>query len=449
MIDLSGSEIQELLSQKKWREIKKTISLYPAPDIADLWEGLDEQDMFIVFRLLARQLAADVFNELQPNRQISLLEQMRSVHVRAIISELSPDERTDLFEELPGEMTQKLLNLLPPDIRKESLKLLGYPRDSVGRLMTPHYVAIRPQWTIERAFEHIRLYGHDAETIDMVYVVDGKWHLLDEIPLSRLILTDPQQKIESVMDQRFISVSAFEDQEKAIKLIERYNLVAVPVVDSGNVLLGIVTVDDILDVLQDEITEDIQKGASVVPLGMSYSAASVWTLYRRRISWLSLLAVISFLSVGIIAAFENILATVVALAFFIPLVIHTGGNAGTQAATLVIRAIATGDLTLKKWFDVIKKELCIGLLLGVTLGAILYLCSSLWLGDSEIGLVVGISGTAVVLWANLAGSLLPIVLTKLRLDPAVISSPFITTMMDITGLLIYFSIAIWWLGLEL
>ncbi|MCL0066243.1 magnesium transporter [Dehalococcoidia bacterium] len=410
MKELSGSEIQELISRKKWRKIKKTISVFPAPDIADLWESLDEQGMFIVFRLLARQLAADVFNELEPNRQIDLLEQMRSADVRAIISELPPDERTDLFEELPGEMTQKLLNLLPPEIRKESLKLLGYPKDSIGRLMTPHYVAIRPQWTIERALEHIRLYGHNAETIDMVYVVDEKWHLIDEIPLRRLILTDPQQTIESVMDREFVMVSVFEDQETAIKVTERYNLVALPVVDSENVMVGIVTVDDILDVLKDEVTEDIQKGASVVPLGMSYSAASVWTLYWRRIPWLSLLAAIAFLSVGVIAIFEEVLAAMVALAFFIPLVIHTGGNAGTQSATLVIRAIATGDLTLRKWFGVVKKELCIGLLLGVTLGTILFLCSYLWRGDSGIGLVVGISVIVIVLWANLAGSLLPIIL---------------------------------------
>lgn len=447
MEELRGAEIQELISQKKWREIKKTISVWPAPDVADLWESLGEQNMFILFRLLPKQLEADVFNELEPNRRISLLEQMRSAQVRAIISELTPDERTDLFEELPGEITQKLLNLLSPEIRKESLKLLGYPKDSVGRLMTPYYVAIRSQWTVERALEHIRQYGHKAETIDIVYVVDERWHLLDEIPLSRLILTDPQQKIESAMDQRFISVSAFEDQEKAIKMIERYNLVALPVVDSENVLLGIVTVDDILDVLKDEVTEDIQKGASVVPLGMSYSAASAWTLYRSRIPWLLILTVITLLSVGIIAAFEETLAGIVALAFFIPLVIHTGGKAGTQSATLVVRAIATGDLTLKKWFGVIRKELYTGLLLGVTLGAILCFSSYLWLGDFRISLVVSMTVIANVSWATLVGSLLPIILTKLRLDPAVISSPFITTLVDIIGVLVYLSIATWWLKL--
>jgi magnesium transporter len=445
--ELSRSEIQELIGQKKWREVKRMISAYPAPDIADLCESLDEQDMFIVLRLLARQLAADVFDELEPNRQMSLLEQMRSAHVRAIISELPPDERTDLFEELPGEMTRKLLNLLPPEIRKESLKLLGYPKDSVGRLMTPHYVAIRPQWTVERTLEHIRQYGHNAETIDIVYVIDEKWHLIDAIPLRKLILTDPQQKIESLMNQEFVMVSAFEDQEKAIKVIERYNLVALPVVDSENVLVGIVTVDDILDVLKDEVTEDIQKGASVVPLGMSYSAASVWPLYRSRIPWLLILTIITLLSVGIIAAFEEMLYRIVALAFFIPLVIHTGGKAGTQSATLVVRAIATGDLTLRKWFNVIRKELSIGLLLGGTLGIILYLASFLWLRDPIISLVVSMTVIANVSWATLAGSLLPIILTKLRLDPAVISSPLITTLVDIIGVLVYFSIAVWWLKL--
>ena len=445
MKELSGSKIQELISHKNWREVKNTISVFPAPDVADLWESLAEQEMFIVFRLLARQLAADVFNELEPNRQISLLDQLRNADVRAIISELTPDERTDLFEELPGQMTQKLLNLLPPEIRKESLKLLGYPKDSIGRLMTPHYVAIRPQWTIERALEHIRLYGHNAETIDMVYVVNEKWHLLDDMPLRILILANPDQTIESVMDHEFVLVSAFEDQETAIKVTERYNLVALPVVDSDNVLVGIVTVDDILDVLKDEVTEDIQKGASIIPLGMSYSAASTWIHYRRRLPWLLLLTVVTFLAVGIIAAYEDILAQYAALVFFIPLVIHTGGKAGTQSATLVVRAIATGDLTIKKWFEVMRKELSTGLILGVTLGAILYLCSLLWLNNPKISLVVSMTVIANVSWASLIGGLLPIILTKWSLDPAVISSPLITTLVDIIGVLIYLSIAMWWL----
>ncbi len=439
------SKIQELIKQKDWRRLKEILSGWPAPDIADLFENIREEDVVILFRLLHKQQAASVFSEVESNKQMALLQEMSNEHVRDIISELSPDDRTELFEELPGEITQRLLNLLPSDIRRESLELLGYPEESVGRLMTPEYVAIRPHWTIEQALEHIRRYGRDAETIHIAYVVDEKWHLLDDIPLRRLILADPEQKVESLMDERFVSILAHEDQEKAIELTKRYNLFALPVIDSENVLLGIVTVDDILDVLEEEVTEDIHKGASIVPLETSYSAASVWTLYRKRIVWLSLLLVALFLSASVIAAFEKTLTAIVALAFFMPVLIGCGGNTGTQSATLVIRAIATGDLSLRKWYSVMKKELLVGLLLGVTLGGLLYLWSSFWKGGAALGPIAGMSMVIIVLWANLVGSLLPIILTKMKLDPAVVSNPLITTLLDATGLLVYFSIAKWWL----
>jgi len=441
------SKIQELVKQKDWRMLKEILSGWPAPDIADLFENISVEEVVILFRLLHKEQAAMVFSEVETHRQMALLQQMSNEHIRDIISELSPDDRTELFEELPGKITQRLLNLLPSDIRKETLELLGYPKESVGRLMTSDYVAIRPHWTIEQAMEHIRRYGHDAETINMVYVVDEQWLLLDDIPLRRLILADPEQKVESVMDKKFVSVLAYEDQEKAIELIKHYNMFALPVVDSENVLLGIVTVDDILDVLEEEVTEDIHKGASIFPLEMSYSAASVWTLYQKRIIWLSLLLAAGFLSSSVIAAFEKTLTSIVALAFFIPVLIDSGGNTGTQSATLVIRAIATGDLSLRKWFSVVKKELLVGLLLGVTLGVVLCLWSSFWKGGAAVGPIAGMSMVIIVLWANLVGSLLPIILTKINLDPAVVSGPLITTLLDATGLLVYFSIAKWWLSL--
>ncbi len=221
---------------------------------------------------------------------------------------------------------------------------------------------------------------------------------------------------------------------------------ALPVIDKDGVLLGIVTVDDIMDVLEDEVMEDIEKGVSILPLGINYSSASVWTLYKKRIVWLSLLAVAGFMSSNVIAAFEHTLATAVALAFFIPILIGSGGNTGSQSATLIVRAIATGDITLRKWFNVIKKELVVGLLLGVSLGTILGLWGSLWRGGWAVGFIVGLAMVAIVLWANLVGSLLPLILTKFNLDPAVVSSPLITTLVDATGLLIYFSIATWWLS---
>jgi len=441
--DLLKPEIEELIKQKDWRSLKQVLSNWPGPDTADLLESLEQDDMFIVFRLLPRQLAADVFSELDVDKQTDLLQQISNERIRDIISELAPDDRTELFEELPGKITQRILNLLPLEDRKETLQLLGYPEDSVGRLMTPDYVAIRANWTISEALSHIRKHGRDAETINMVYVVDENGHLINDIPLRRLILADPQQQVESIMDKKFIAISASEDQEQGIKIIKQYNLVALPVVDSENVLLGIVTVDDILDVLEEEVTEDVHKGAGVAPLDMSYSAVSAWRLYRKRIVWLLLLAFAGFLSGNVIAAFEETIGTIIALAFFIPVLIGTGGNTGTQSATLIIRAIATGDLTLKKWFSVMKKELLVGILLGASLGLVLYLWSYFWKGNPEISLVVGISVVAIALCANLVGSLLPIVLTKLKLDPAIVSSPLITTIMDVTGLLIYFSIAIW------
>ena len=439
------SKIQELVKQKDWRRLKEILSGWPAPDLSDLFENIKVEEVVILFRLLHKDQAVRVFSEVESNKQMALLQQMSNEHIRDIISELSPDDRTELFEELPGKITQRLLNLLPSDIRKETLELLGYPKESLGRLMTPEYVAIRPHWTIEQALEHIRQYGRDAETINMVYVVDEEWHLLDDIPLRRLILADSEQKVESLMDERFVSILAHEDQEKAIELTKRYNLFALPVIDSENILLGIVTMDDILDVLEEEVTEDIHKGASIFPLETSYSTASVWTLYRKRIVWLSLLLVALFLSASVVAAFEETLTAIVALAFFMPVLIGCGGNTGTQSATLVIRAIAIGDLSLGNWFGVVKRELLVGLLLGVTLGGVLWLWSSFWKGGAAVGQVAGMSVIIIVLLANLIGSLLPIILTKIKLDPAVVSNPLITTLLDATGLLIYFSIAKWWL----
>ncbi|MBW2056646.1 MAG: magnesium transporter [Deltaproteobacteria bacterium] len=444
--ELLTPEIRELIEEKKWHELKEGLLDWPAADIADLATSLGQENMSLLLRLLPKQLAADVFTELDLHEQVDLLQRMGQEHVQGILSELDPDDRTGLFEELPGKVTQRLLNLLPPEDRKESLRLLGFPDSSVGRLMTPDYVAIRPHWTVERAMAHVRRYGRDAETINMIYVVDDAWHLVDEIPLRRLILADGHQRVESLMDRRVISISAFEDQEQAVAVTKRYDLSVIPVVDSENVLLGIVTVDDILDVLEEETTEDLHKGSGVVPFRTNYSGASVWTLYNRRVVWLSLLAVSGFLSGSVISYFERTLATVISLAFFIPVLIDTGGNTSSQSATLIIRALATGDLTLGSWFEAIKKELLVGLPLGLTLGIILFVWSYLWKGVPRIGLVVGISTVVIVLWANIIGSLLPIILTRLKLDPAVISSPLLTTFLDITGLLIYFSTAAWLLG---
>lgn len=434
-------KIELLVEKKDWRRLKNILSKMPEQDIAFLLSEVNQEFVAILFRLLPRQLALDVFAELSINEQRLLLRQLSSKHVRTILSEISPDDRTAIFEELPGEVAKRLLFILPKDVRGETLELLGYPKDSVGRLMTPEYVVIKPYWTVKRALAHIRKFGSDAETINMIYVVDDEWHLLDDIPLRKLILAKPTQRVSSLLDRKFIAVNAFEDQEKAANLMKKYGLVALPVINDENILLGIVTVDDILYVLEEETTEDMQKGASIVPLGVRYATASVWALYKKRILWLLFLTITGFTTVSILAAFKKMIAAIVALSFFIPILIDSGGNTGAQSAILVIRALALGDITIKKWFKVVRKELLIGLLLGTTLGAILAFVGYLISKRIEISMVVGLAMIAIVLWANIIGSLLPIVLTKFRLDPAIVSSPLITTLVDATGLAIYFLIA--------
>lgn len=437
----SSDRVRELLARRDWRGLREFLCSFPPPDIAELISELPEEEMVIAFRLLPRELAAEVLAELDVEKEEALLQRLRDRKLLEVLLELPPDERTDLLEELPGRLTQKLLNILPPAERREALELLGYPENSVGRLMTPDYVALKPYWTIEVALEHIRRFGRDAETVNMVYVVDEKWRLLDDIPLRRVILATLETKVEDIMDHHFVAIEAHADQEEAIRLMEKYDLIALPVVDRDGVLLGIVTVDDILDVLEEEFTEDVQKGASVVPLGTSYTAASTLVLFRKRVVWLLLLALAGFLSGSVISAFEEVLGKVIALAAFIPVLIDTGGNTGTQSATLIIRALATGELTLRRWLSVVAKESAVGILLGTALGSVLYLWSYIWKGDLRVSTAVGLAVVFIVLFANLVGSLLPILLTKLRLDPAVVSSPLITTVMDVTGLLIYFGIA--------
>lgn len=440
--ELLSPEIRELIKTKNWRILKEILSEWAPQDIVDLIHNVGENEGDIIFRILPRELAASVFSELDKNEQRKLIKQISSEHIKEIFLELTPDDRTDFFEELPANVTKKLLNLLPPTERKETMMLLGYPEKSVGRLMTPRFVAIRPGWTVNQSIEHIRKFAKYAETIDVVYVVDDKWHLLDEIYLKDLILSSPNEKIEHLMDGEFHSIIANEDQELAVEVMKKYNLNVLPVVDTQNILLGVVTIDDVLDVYEDEVTEDIQKGASVFPFEVSYNATSVFIMFRKRIIWLLFLALGGTLTGTVISTFEITLSKIIALAAFIPVIIGTGGNIGTQSATLVIRALVTGDITPKKWFDVIKKELFVGMMIGISLGSVLAIWSYFMKESTIISLIVGLSVVFISLWANIIGGLLPIILRKCRLDPAVVSSPFISTILDVSGLLIYFSVAV-------
>lgn len=438
--EVLSPKIKELIEQRKWTDLREILVGYPAPDITALLRDLEKPERVLLFRLLPRQLSSEVFSYMDAADKDSLLKDLTDEETRHILSNLSPDDRTDLLSELPGQATQRLLNLLSYEDLREARQLLGYPEESVGRLMTPDYVAVRPDWTIEQALEHIRSRGKRSETVNVIYVTDASWTLLDSLELGRFILAPPSATVQQIMDYSFVSIAAFEDREEAVRMIQHYDLYALPVVDSQGVLLGIVTVDDVLDVAQKETTEDFHKAAAVAPLKTSYRESNIWSLYRKRIGWLAGLVLVNLVSAGVIAAYEETLAASIALAFFIPLLIASGGNAGAQSATLMIRAIATGDVTMKHWLWAVGREVGIGVILGITMGLAAWAIGFIR-GGVEIAAVVALSMVAIVAVTNLIGVVLPFLLVQLRLDPAVASNPLITSVADVAGLLIYFSVA--------
>lgn len=437
-------EIEEIIKNKDWWALKDVLSVWPAPDIADLIKSLAEG--IILFRLLPKDLQAQVFSEFDPETQKSFLARLNNEQIKNIISELTPDDRTDLFGELPGKLVQKLIQLLSPEDRKETLLLLGYPENSVGRLMTPDYIAIKPNWTIKKSLDFIREFGKDAETINMVYVVDENDRFLDDLPLRRLILAQPNQLVAEIMDKQFIAIDPYRDQEEAAKLMERYDLIALPVVDTEQVLLGIVTIDDIIDVIRKEETEDFTKisGIHPHPVGIDFITnlrrIPLNKIYRSRITWLLLLLFMDFITGGIIKNFEQTIARYVILVTFLPVLVDTAGNAGSQSATLVIRAIAVGTIHIKDWLSLFARELLIATLLGLTMGLGISVMG-IFRGGMKVAPVVIFSMVINVIVGSSIGILLPFIFLKFKKDPATASTPLITTIADIVGTAIYLSLA--------
>jgi magnesium transporter len=438
-------EILERIQARDWAALRDALAEWPAPEVADLLLSLPKTDRGLLFRALPRDLEVEVFAHLGFEQQNALLLDLTDDETRQILSELSPDDRTQLLEELPGQATQRMLNLLDPEDMAESRELLGYPEESVGRLMTPDYVAVRPEWTIQEATQHIRAHGRDSETINRIFVVDEGWRLLDDIELRRFILADPEQRVEEIMDHSFVFLSAFADREVAVGMIRRYDVVALPVVDSDGVLVGIVTVDDVLDVAEAEATEDFHKVGSVGPIQGSLREARIGVLYRRRIGWLLTLVFVNLLSGAAIASYEALIERVVALVFFLPLLIASAGNAGSQAATLMIRALATGDVRAKDWVRLLGREVAVAGVLGATM-AVAVAAIGAFRGGPEVAVVVAATMVLVVLIGSLVGMSLPFLLNRLRLDPATASAPLVTSIADITGVVVYLSIASWYLG---
>lgn len=438
-------DILELVEANRLNDVREFLAKQPAPEITELLEAVDDKARVLLFRVLPRALADEVFSLLEPPFQELLLRNMQQDEVKATLSGLTPDDRTALFEELPARVVQRLLALLPDKDRKQALVLLSYPENSVGRLMTDRYVTVKPEWTVEQALAHLRAVGMDSETMSMIYIVDDAGKLKDDLRLRKLILSPPLTKVAHLLDGNYAVLQSLQDREEAVQIFKDYDLFALPVVDSDGILIGIVTVDDILDVAEEEATEDFHKMASVSSLEVSLKDATIGLLFRKRIGWLLGLVIVNVFTAMGIRGFEATISKLAALVCFMPLLIGSGGNAGSQAATLLVRAMATGDIDAKDWWRLFLRSMGGSVLIGTVMAAAIAVMATLMLVGTpnrfQIVGVVAASMFAIVLMGSLIGTLLPMLLERLHLDPATASAPLISSVSDILGILIYFSIA--------
>jgi magnesium transporter len=421
-----------------------------ASDLAKLLTELAVDDQVLVFRVLPRKDAAAVFEYLSLEEQEALLKAMAHEDVAALLNSMAPDDRTMFLEELPASVTRQLLAMLTPAERSVALKLLGYPENSIGRLMTPHYVSVREHWTIREVLDYIRTHGQDSETLNVVYVVDESGTLIDDIRIRELLLASLDKHVSELMDRRFVALKATDDQKAAVAVFRQYDRTALPVTDTAGILIGIVTIDDVLDVAEATATQEIQKIGGSEALDEPYMTIALTRMVRKRAGWLTALFLGETLTASAMTVFEGEIQKVVQLALFIPLIISSGGNSGSQAATLVIRALALGEVRLSDWWRIIRREVYAGLALGSILGAIGFLRISIWsaflptYGEHWLllAVTVAVALVGVVLWGTLVGSVLPLILQRLGFDPAASSAPFVATLVDVTGLIIYFSVAL-------
>jgi magnesium transporter len=445
----SSAELARAIQTRDFPALHEMLRHSTPPSIASRIEGLTVEQQVVAFRLLPRDLAADVFEYLPLDAQESLLKAMATEEVAKILNEMAPDDRTALLDELPAAVTRQLLNLLTPQERSIAVSLLGYPEDSVGRLMTPDYVRVRPEWVIDQVLGHVRRYGHDSETLAILYVIDDAGRLIGEVPIRKVLLAPATATVGGLMDHRVVSLKATDTQDSAVLVFQDEDRPALPVTDSQGMLIGIVTFDDVLDVAQTQATRTLQRFGGMEALDEPYLSMRFGSMVRRRGGWLVILFLGEMLTATAMSFFEREIERAVVLALFVPLIISSGGNSGSQAATLVIRALALGEVGLAQWWRVMFREIRAGLTLGVILGTIGFARIAIWSSVSDIygphwglvALTVGIALVGIVLWGTLAGSMLPFVLRRLGFDPAASSAPFVATLVDVTGLVIYFSVA--------
>ncbi|MDZ7791868.1 MAG: magnesium transporter [Xanthomonadales bacterium] len=446
----ASAELLTLHNLGRERELADRLEEMAVQDIARAMTQMPADVRLRVLESLPEERRADAFSYLSHGLQQGVISGLEPDQARTILRELLPDDRTAFLESLASTELEGFLKLLGPDDLKQSLKLLGYPEESVGRLMTTRFVSIRPEWSVTRALDHIRHEAHRGETVNFVFVTDERGKLLDALRLKDLILARQDARVEILMDEDVIQIEADADREQAVQTIQHYDISTLPVTDRSGVLLGIVTVDDIMDVAEAEITEDFQKFGGSSRLNVSIREASPTFLYRKRIGWLMVLIVVNLFSGLAISFYEHSIEAVIGLVFFLPMIIAGSGNAGSQSATLMVRALATGDVAAADWLKMWGKELSVAVMLGLTM-AITVAAIGAWQGGAAIGqelaLVVGLAMFAVVIMGGMIGVLLPFLLQRLKLDPATASTPLITSVADVGGILIYFSIASAVLGL--
>jgi magnesium transporter len=445
-----ADELAAVLKTRDYSRLRDMVRNRPASDLAELLADLPSDEQAVLFRLLPRKDAAATFEYLEQDAREALLKTLSKEDVAAILNDMAPDDRTEFLEELPAAVTRELLTLLTPGERSIAVTLLGYPEGSIGRLMTPDYVAVREGWTIQQVLDYVRTHGQDSETLNVLYVIDEGGTLIDDIRIREVLLADPAKRVADLMDRRSVALKATDDQATAVALFRQHDRSALPVTDTAGALIGIVTIDDVLDVAEAEATADIQRIGGSEALDEPYMEIAFTSMIKKRAGWLTALFLGEMLTATAMGFFETEISRAVVLALFVPLIISSGGNSGSQASTLVIRALALGEVTLRDWWKVMRREVGAGLALGAILGAIGFLRITVWSAFSDlygphwmlVALTVAFALIGIVLWGTLVGSLLPFGLRRLGFDPATSSAPFVATLVDVTGLVIYFSVAI-------
>jgi magnesium transporter len=452
--NLLQPELEEMIAKRDFAGLRAILCDFPPADVAEIFFDLKPDDEAVLLRLLPNDLAAEVFEYLPVKDQEEMLHALGTEKVAQILNDVSADDRTALLEELPSAATQKLLALLAPEERKIATDLLGYPKGSIGRRMTPHYVAVQQNWTVSEVLSHLREEEHKRDAIAQLYVVDSKGHLVDYVRLRNLVVSPLQMSVLELLENQQIFLRATDAQEAAVATFKKYDVTMLPVVDSKDVLVGVVTVDDVLDVAERAATEDIQKLGGMEALDAPYLTIDALGMIRKRAPWLIILFLSEMLTSTAMTFFQDEISKAVVLVLFLPLIMSSGGNSGSQATTLIIRAMALGEVTLRDWWRVMRREFLSGLLLGGILGVIGFLRITAWHFTFQrstggmygaywwlVAFTILASLIGVVMWGTLSGSMLPFVLRRVGLDPAASSAPFVATLVDVTGVVIYFTVA--------